>query len=273
MGRTPRLAGRCIFCGRTGLSKEHVLPDWLQTLFPRSPTDTHTVGSFDWVGIPGHVAPIQSSKRRQGQAGRRKVRVVCETNCNNGWLSRLETATKPLLLDLVQGYSRTLTVDDQKCLATWIAKTTMVAEFIRKDQVAVSQATRDRFYTFIEPPAHWSIWIAFYSGTESLAGNIFHHGVGLYLPPLDMRPGVKNTQYTVITLGHLMCICASSEDERQEFKLDARMAPAVRQIWPLNGQDIEWPPDRSIDDEGATQVTSAFGKWMGLDVPPLRGRN
>jgi hypothetical protein len=92
----------------------------------------------------------------------------------------------------------------------------------------------------------------------------------MYLPPLEMKPGVKNTQYTVITLGHLMCICAGSEDERQQFKLDARMEPAVRQIWPANGQDIQWPPERSIDNTGAQQVAGAFGRWMGLGVPPLR---
>jgi hypothetical protein len=266
----PNPAGRCIFCGGLGLSKEHVLPDWLAEIFPRAATDSHTVGSFDWINIPGHVVPIQNTTRKQGQAGTRKVRVVCETNCNNGWLSRLEAATKPLLFDLVHGYSRTLTVADQRLLATWIAKTTMTAEFVRSKEVAISQATRDRFYATPEPPAHWSIWIAFYSGTEWLAGNIFHHGVGMYLPPLEMKPGVKNTQYTVITLGHLMCICAGSEDERQEFKLDARMQPAVRQLWPASGLDIAWPPERSIDDQGAQAVTKAFGRWMGLDVPPMR---
>jgi hypothetical protein len=163
-----------------------------------------------------------------------------------------------------------LTVADQKLLATWIAKTTMTAEFIQPKQVAISQATRDRFYATPEPPAHWTIWIAFCSGTEWLAGNIFHHGVGMYMPPLEMKLGVKNTQYTVITLGHLMCICAGSEDERQEFKLDARMQPALRQLWPAQGQDISWPPDRSFDDQGAQAVTKAFGRWMGLDVPALR---
>lgn len=270
MGRGPQRVGRCIFCGRGGLSKEHVLPDWLQELFPRSSTDTHTVGSFDWIRIPEHVMPIQNTERRQGQAGTRKVRVVCRATCNNGWLSRMETATKPLLLDLVQGYSRTLTVADQKLLATWIAKTAMVAEFVKKDQVTVGQATRDRFYANPEPPAHWNIWIAFYSGTEWLAGNIFHHGVGMYMPPLEMMPGVKNTHYTVITLGRLMCICTGCEDERQEIKLDARMDQAVRQLWPAIGRDIAWPPERSIDDQGAQQVTGAFGKWMGTVVPTLR---
>src|ERR1700728_1937069 len=34
-----------------------------------------------------------------------------------------------------------------------------------------------------EPGAHWQIWIGFYIGQKLLAGGIFHHGVGIYLPP------------------------------------------------------------------------------------------
>jgi hypothetical protein len=134
MARRLKPAGRCIFCHGFGLSKEHVLPDWLGEIFPQSSTDTHTVGEFDWIKILGHGMPIQNTTRKQGQAGTRKVRVVCEKNCNNGWLSRLETAAKPVLTALVHGYSRTLPVADQKILATWIAKTTMTAEFVRMDK-------------------------------------------------------------------------------------------------------------------------------------------
>jgi hypothetical protein len=269
MGRRElKPAGRCIFCGGFGLSKEHVLPDWLQEIFPRAPTDTHTLGSYDWIKIPGHVAPIQNTRRKQGQAGARKVRVVCEKNCNGGWLSRLEGALKPLLKDLVYGNSRVLTVADQRLLATWIAKTAMTAEYVQPEQVAISQATRTRFYETQEPPGHWTIWIAYYVGKEWQAGNIFHQGVGMYMPPLEIKPGVKNTQYTVIALGHFLCICAGSEDERQIIRL--KDSPALRSLWPPVGEDMQWPPQRSIDDKGAHTIAAAFARWMGLEVPPMR---
>ena len=29
--------GQCIFCERTGLTKEHVFPDWLNSLYPKRP--------------------------------------------------------------------------------------------------------------------------------------------------------------------------------------------------------------------------------------------
>jgi hypothetical protein len=153
--------------------------------------------------------PITETRRGQGQVGTKKVRVVCRT-CNGGWLSGLEADCQGVLDDLIAGYSRTLTVDDTRLLAKWVAKTTMTAEYIQRDQVAISQETRDRFYIDRTPPAHWSIWIAFYCGTAWRWGNIFHHGIGMYMPPLPVQPGVKNTQYTVIALGRFMCVCAGS---------------------------------------------------------------
>ena len=106
-----QIPGRCIFCRGTGLTKEHVLPDWLRVIFPRSATDTHTFGSYDWPCIIGHAVPIQNTRSAQGQIGSKKVRVVCRA-CNNGWLSQLEAAVQPILSDLISGYARTLTVAD-----------------------------------------------------------------------------------------------------------------------------------------------------------------
>ena len=95
------MAAKCIFCnGASGtrLTKEHIFPDWLRRLFPRSPTDTHTHGHTSWKGLQ----PVTSLTKKQGQAGSRRVKVVCQ-KCNNEWLSGLEKRTKPLLLMLIHG--------------------------------------------------------------------------------------------------------------------------------------------------------------------------
>src|SRR5262249_20846943 len=127
--KRPKPPGKCIFCGRRGqLSKEHVFPDWLSQLFPKSPSDTHQHGTVTWKTAPdGKPFRTPVIRRRQGQAGSKKVRTVCET-CNNGWLSVLENTTKPLLSEIVRGRARLLDNSDQLILATWIAKTAMVAE-------------------------------------------------------------------------------------------------------------------------------------------------
>jgi hypothetical protein len=260
---------RCIFCGGFGMTKEHVLPDWLRAIFPRLPTDTHTMGVVEWVHLPTvGIAPLATRKRGQGQAGSKKVKVVCK-GCNIGWLSTMEDVTKPTLERLVYGETGVVTVADQRQLATWIAKTTMTAEFLMPKEVAIKQSEREEFRLRRDPGAHWQIWIALYVGERRQAGAIAHHGVGLYLPPKPVRKDVKNTQYTVIGLGRLLAISFSSEEDRLSFTLNDQIKVAVRQIWPPTGNDMNWPPEWSVDDAAAEAIVGGFWRAFGLEVPAL----
>src|SRR5260221_10532881 len=169
MARPPRRKnlkppGNCIFCsGASGssLSKEHVLPNWLRVLFPRNPADTHTHGITSWVELsPGGLTPVTVRRKKQGQASTKRVRVVCE-RCNNGWLSQLETRTKPLLFRLIRAERVVLGSDEQSLLAVWAAKTIMTAEFVERDKVAIPQTNRTSLMQTLSPPnAGWWIWIA-----------------------------------------------------------------------------------------------------------------
>ena len=157
MGKIPKpehqkSRGKCIFCKEWGVSKEHVFPDWLQQLLPKGPNDTHQHGTVIWAldtnGIPIRVPTI---RRRQGQASSKKVRTVCE-NCNNGWLSALEERTKPLLRRMVCGKPHRLNDLDQRMLATWVAKTAMVAEGVQAGVTAIPQTNRDLLMSSLAPP-------------------------------------------------------------------------------------------------------------------------
>ena len=49
------------------------------------------------------------------------------SSCNNGWLSALEGAAKPVLAPLIRGESRRLPYDDQAVIAAWTCKTALVS--------------------------------------------------------------------------------------------------------------------------------------------------
>lgn len=109
----------CIFCkedlSKVGRSKEHILPVWLQTAW----------GLADVIYLPTHFNEqgkvITSRKHNLAKllAGR-----VCKA-CNGGWMSRLETQCKPLILDLAQVRRRILDISDEEALllARWTVKT------------------------------------------------------------------------------------------------------------------------------------------------------
>ena len=48
--------------------------------------------------------------------------------CNNGWMSRIENATKELLIPVVEGQATNLDRDAQRRVATWAVKTAMLVE-------------------------------------------------------------------------------------------------------------------------------------------------
>jgi hypothetical protein len=110
----------CLACGITPspASREHVFSAWL-------------LKEFD----PNASMALY---RLRGDRSREQVRVeirldrfflkeICET-CNNGWMSDLETAAKPLILGLVRGSLdlATLTDDERRVLAKWAGKTAIV---------------------------------------------------------------------------------------------------------------------------------------------------
>jgi len=81
----------CIFCSATtDLSREHLLPDWLQGVFPN-------------VDLVTHFRAIGRNDRHEWDARpfSERVRFVC-VRCNNGWLSQLEAAVKPIMIPMLQ---------------------------------------------------------------------------------------------------------------------------------------------------------------------------
>lgn len=140
------MARRCIFCGGTKLTKEHVLPDWLAEVVPKPDSATRTVG----------VAP--QAKSNPGRLFTDTVRCVCST-CNSGWMSDLEVAAMPLITPLLRGEITALGEDAQRTLALWAVKTAIIACHLRPS-IPVVRDHAESLRSNLEPPANCFVWIA-----------------------------------------------------------------------------------------------------------------
>ena len=255
---------RCIFCegaSGTSISKEHVLPDWLRELFPRSPSDTHTMGVVNWVELEtGGLAPATSTHTRQGQASTRKVRFVCE-KCNHGWLSTMEERTKPLLKRLVVGDRTYLSIIEQSALATWAVKTVMTAEFIEPTKSMVPQDHHTFLMETQSPPAGWSIWIAGNGGTRWATG-IRHFSAQLNLLVIDEAENkvadhqVYDIQSTTIGIGRLLIHSISCPPPGNMYALSHPDKSDLKPIWPLTGNTLYWPPTRYLNDDDVDIIST-----------------
>jgi hypothetical protein len=210
-----------------------------------------------WTKSKGGVLfamPIHSV--HQGHSGSRKVKIVCKP-CNNGWMSRLETRTRRVLMPLAQGISHRFSTFDQKVLATWIAKTVMVSEYVYPDHVAIPDLHRLRLYADLEPPERWWIWVAHYVGASWRNLAIYHHTGNLN----KSKPSESDTQFTSIGIGHLFIQVASTTVPG--FEIAPEDETGLIRIWPPLGADIQWPASHAITDAAADYIAASPSRIAG----------
>ena len=258
---------KCIFCGGTGMSREHIWGDWLKPHVPRT-VNKHRLQSVV-VNRPG-VPSTSSLHIRAGDPMGSNVRVVCKP-CNNGWMSRLQNAVKPILLPLIRGERTVLGQRAQETLSAWTTMAVMTSEHIdpAAHMVAVSQSERDAFSQHQAAFPNWQIWIGRYQ-RHRWVGQWVHTAMpvlGTKDIPADKDAPVPppNTQTTTIILGQLYILAISSEFADIPVKWGWAGVPTVparlARISPPKESIIAWPPS-SLTDQEAEALSHAFFDWI-----------
>lgn len=119
MTRVIRELDRCIFCGCSDMSDEHLIADWANRAFAKARKPTgHLHGAL--IG--------QGQMRIDGGDPVAAAKVVC-TACNSGWLSVIDNAASKVLRPLVRG-DREVTLDraGQTAVAAWIYKCALILD-------------------------------------------------------------------------------------------------------------------------------------------------
>jgi hypothetical protein len=93
----------CIFCGGLPLTREHIWADWFRAHLPRTLPFYHS----GRIVLNEDNTRTRNSKKMSGDPRSKKLRIVCN-KCNNGWMSDLQNATKPILTPLLHHQQITL---------------------------------------------------------------------------------------------------------------------------------------------------------------------
>ncbi len=124
---------KCIFCQKEAtLTAEHVLPDWLCDLYPEP---QFVVNELLGAEI----------KRWPSKIFQHKVKVVCG-ECNNGWMSTLESDVKPVITKLVTLNSVAIDEKTQKLLSFWTQKTLLMLNQATPGLLKITQDLYDDIY-------------------------------------------------------------------------------------------------------------------------------
>jgi hypothetical protein len=170
---------------------------------------------------------------------------------------------------LIQGMPHRLSTFDQAVLASWVAKTIIVAEFVYPDFIAIPAEDRLRMYAATEVSDSWKIWIADYRGIVWRNLAISHHmcalGPALSKPLKPSEKAPPDTQFTSIGMGRLF-IQAASTTTGIEFGPQDDTVTDLRCIWPATGRDVIWPPLGMLDDRKADYVANSLSRITGIPV-------
>lgn len=227
---------RCIFCDRPKVTKEHILPQWLNSVLPSDGT---------------HFASIMVRERNAYRTHLTRaldhvIKMVCK-QCNNGWMSELEGAAQPVLTPMIQGRRATLSLVEQRIVARWAAKTITLACLALTPPVAVDGRQLRWLAERPEAPPNVRVWVAAYRG-RSWGCRQDHYRLGV---ALTGNPASDPTvDIFTLCVGHLVMQSAIRPFDLDDMRIEAapHLASLAQQVWPPTMFACVWPPPGSLDD-------------------------
>lgn len=204
MGKKVQKRGKCIFCGEGGLTKQHVLPNWLREYFPRTEKDTKTQNLLYYERVDNSLVATPKMRKTQGHLGTVRIRNVCET-CNSGWMSRLENDTKPIVKELLSGHVVGMDRKKQELLCRWILLVNIMIEYTDVKTIAITESDRKTLMDGVIPEG-WKIWIG-YCKNKNWEFR-YRHNAAKVMRKSDYKKGNDipekcNVQFTTIGIGRL----------------------------------------------------------------------
>jgi hypothetical protein len=258
----------CVFCGLVKkMTSEHVWGEWTKGYVKRTANKHNHANIF--VPRPGEPEPART-RLRAGDHLDAQVRVVC-SDCNSGWLSRIQNDAKPFLVPLFEGRTTSLDQAAQRSVATWVAMATMTGEYLSQDQARIAIPQSDRTWLMekqVSPPG-WCIWIGYYPRDENptqwvKASFPVVNADRLPETVTDETP-TPTMQTTAFSVGNVFAFAMSCHFPEIPRGWDWRTAPTARgllkPIWPAISTAINWPPT-PMSDDNSREFSSAVIRYF-----------
>jgi len=265
-------ATRCIFCGSTPLTHEHVFSRWTHRFLPPRSMRKYYVVRVD--------AQVDRSDRflikRAGDIRDWQIQCVCETTCNNGWMRRrIENTARPIMMPLIdgeaalKGETTRIFPHQQKIIASWAVLKAMIAEYDAHSWVTTHHSQRQYLGRVTAPPPHgWTVWIGPY-----LRVNWLPHWASfpfLYLSPKqelrqssNVRATYYNSHISTQVIGRLFIhvIRSPARDFIERWRFSLPDKGSFFRIWPPSNTSIVWP-GQFMTDRDANYVTGALYNFI-----------
>ncbi len=265
--------GVCVFCGRTPVTDEHLWPQRIGRLLPRSAPEATLHAQRQFLRQPlvgGGERSMFHNRNARGPFRSRKIRKVCGQHCNGGWMSRIEDRAARTMTPLIKGQAAHLDHEDLRLIANWAALTSIIGEFTDLNSAAIpgsdrlalmSEWTRMRELESNAVPSLPDGWIVEIGSRQPAVAwrPTYAHVGATWVPSGETVTNARpNVQTTTISVGHIVIRTGSTK-----FELSLprdRQAEGLVEIWPRTPDSLEWPPRPSLTGEDVEWIGNILGR-------------
>ena len=243
---------QCIFCGGPANSKEDAIPRWLAARY-------RTADPVMMDLQLGEDQPVWSHPVEQPEI---LIKKVCK-KCNNGWMSRLETRTQPIIDRLREQASCELDIHDCRTLALWSCKTAMMFEASRPpDWWAFTDLDRCLLHQRDLMPERVEVWVVKCVNLDTCTGEMRR----LSNPDSPDRGGITTMCFSplVIQVKELHVPTVKPGVNISIYERPGEWNDALLRIWPLGVEPVRWPGYKGLDGyKGFLELRDRFSRPGG----------
>lgn len=238
--KKPNPPRKCIFCGGTPITGEHLWAAWMRDYLPAG-EGTQVIQESD---LSTDLIRLRSGPlTRRGDARSQKLKVVCRA-CNNGWMSRLQTRAQPTLLPLLLNQTKALDENERESLSLWATMFSIVYSTCYPGSgTVITSEQRAAFMGGQKPLEHWIVWAGRFNGEGSPTVQMgFGSSEGRSLLG-DKSPPTNRSALTLCGAGGL-CLAIFSANSERAFQTFAKFITMLLepvglvQIWPASASVV-----------------------------------
>lgn len=197
---------KCIFCNNNASSGgEHLWPEWAHPHLNKG----EYKAIFKAEGLDLANPEKSSLDNRQGGIVTKKFRCVC-TDCNNGWMSQLETAVKEFLVPVMTGQKCNLTPAQLQTLIEWTTLKILIAENDRPETSTTIRPEREAFKADKTIPPRLRIWIGYMPIRKPWPRGLLYMAVQLRKKGTEADGGRPNLYCMTIAIGQLVIFAVNT---------------------------------------------------------------
>jgi hypothetical protein len=250
--------GICVFCEQKGLTKEHIWPVW-SSQYLKPTTNSYIEDLTLRTGLSSTVNS-KSVKEKPGTTFTKKIRVVCR-KCNNGWMSDLETDTKPILSKLIATQNHVLEKQEIEQLIKWITLKVLVLEHSQRKDAVTPFFERKAFKESFRMPSNFRIWIA-KCGVSGWEGTFWRDASTVSTNEELPATGIdKNIHSITFGFGDLLVHVIHTSLKDLKIDLDVSVPDCIYSLYPYSSP-ISWPPSKSLSSDEAHRLTKSLPTYL-----------